>query len=345
MANAASAEPASNSLPEVLVTFPGYELDGTKNGAALRAAGFAPRLEPRLGERTPAELSRLLGDAVAAIVSTDPFDAQVLAAAPHLRVIARLGVGVDSIDLEAATRHGVVVTVTPGANEPTVADHAVALMLAALRRVCELDRGIRRGEWNRTGPHTPWLLTGATVGLVGYGRIGRLVAQRLRGFDVRLLACDLRAPEEVDVEHVELAELLATSDVVSLHTPLAPGTRGLIGRDALAAMRPEAVLVNTARGGVVDEEALAEALASGRLRAAALDVFAEEPPLNSPLRELPNVVLSPHNAGLSVQSLAEMSVRATASALDVLAGRVQPDLANPQVLDSDAFRERVMAGA
>jgi len=285
-----------------------------------------------------AELRRELArGAAGAIVSTDPFDADVLERCPELRVIARVGVGVDSIDLDAATARGVAVTITPGANEVTVADHAVALMLSALRRICMHDAAVRRGEWNRTGEHTAWLLTGKTVGLVGYGRTGRLVAERLRGFGVRLLVSDpAAAARDDEVELVELADLLAAADVVSLHVPLAPGTRGLIGAEQLALMRSHTVLVNTSRGGVVDELALAEALRTGRLRAAALDVFADEPPVGSPLLELPNVTLTPHVSGLSTDSIAEMTRRATASVIDVLAGRAPADLANPAVLRAGA---------
>ena len=234
---------------EVLVTWPDYAADAPGAGAALREAGLAVRLAPKLGHRSPDELRELARGAAGAIVSTDPFDADVLERCPELRVIARVGVGVDSIDLDAATARGVAVTITPGANEVTVADHAVALMLSALRRICMHDAAVRRGEWNRTGEHTAWLLTGKTVGLVGYGRTGRLVAERLRGFGVRLLVSDpAAAARDDEVELVELADLLAAADVVSLHVPLAPGTRGLIGAEQLALMRSHTVLVNTSRG-------------------------------------------------------------------------------------------------
>jgi len=319
---------------KVVITWPDYDVAHEQLGGALQRAGLAIRLAPKRGARTPAELRGVLGQAAAAIVSTDPFDAATFAAHPALRVVARVGVGTDSIDLEAATASGVAVTVTPGANDHTVADHAVALMLACLRRLVEHDAGVRRGTWQRTGAHTPWLLTGATVGLVGYGRIGRLVAERLHGFGARILGAD-PAPSVRDGEQVmELDELLSAADVVSLHAPLLPSTRYLIGAPELRRMRPTAILVNTARGAVVDEAALARALADGQLRGAGLDVFDHEPPdLDSPLLALPNVVLSPHVAGLSEQSIAVMLRRATASVLDVLAGRAPADLANPAVLD------------
>ena len=181
----------------------------------------------------------------------------------------------ESIDLAAATEAGVVVATTPGANRDATADHALALILASLRRVVEHDSSVRRGEWRRAGDLTPWELHGATVGLVGYGSIGQAVARRLRGFDVELLICD-PAADGGDAS-VSLPELLRRSDVVSLHLPLTQDNRHLIGRDELALMRPTSVLVNTSRGGLVDEMALVDALSSGRLRAAALDVFDREP--------------------------------------------------------------------
>lgn len=316
----------------VLITWPDYDLADSELGGALTASGLSPRIAPKLGTRSAPELSKLVADAVGAIVSTDPFDVGVLSAAHALRVIARVGVGVDSIDLDAATSNGVVVTVTPGANEPTVADHAVAMMLGVLRRLVEHDAGVRAGAWNRTGAHTPSTLSGATVGLVGYGRTGRFVAQRLRGFDVRLLANDPAASHDDVAELVPLDVLLATSDVVSLHLPLLSATRCLIGARELSLMRPEAILVNTSRGGIVDEIALIDALERRRIAGAALDVFEHEPPRASRLLELPNVLLSPHIAGLSGRSVHEMTCRATASVLDVLAGRVPKHVANPDVL-------------
>jgi phosphoglycerate dehydrogenase-like enzyme len=324
-------------MRQVVVTWPDYDADGDLMGLALAREGLTVRLAPKLGARSPLEVRALVQNAVGAIVSTDPFDAGVLANSPALRVIARVGVGLDSIDLDAATAHGVAVTVTPGVNEATVADHTIALMLAALRRICEQDAAVRRGEWNRTGEHAAWLLSGGTVGLVGFGHIGRIVAERLRGFDVRVLVNDLVEPRDAGVEPVSLDTLLAASDVVSLHVPLLPTTRGLIGARELALMPPGAILVNTARGPVVDEDALVDALESGRLRAAALDVFADEPPLRSRLLGLPNVVLSPHIAGLSTTSVRDMTRRATTSVIDVLRGRPPAHLANPDVLRHAVF--------
>lgn len=312
----------------VLVTWIGFEPDGSRTGARLQAAGLRVVLAPKNGGRDAAEVGRLAAGSVAAIVSTDPFDRAVFRSAPDLRVVARVGVGTDSIDLEAATEAGVVVTTTPGVNRETAADHALAMILAALRRVIEHDASVRRGEWRRAGDLTPWDLHGTTVGLVGYGAIGRAVGQRLAGFRARVLTCDPAEPETVP-----LADLLAHADVVSLHLPLAESTRNLIGAAELALMPPHAVLVNTSRGGLVDEPALVDALRAGGIRAAALDVFADEPRLASGLATLPNVVLTPHIGGLSERSIALMTERATDHVLAVLAGRPERDgIANPAVL-------------
>jgi phosphoglycerate dehydrogenase-like enzyme len=314
----------------VLVTWMGFEPDGASTGARLRAAGLRVVLAPKDGERGAAEVARLVAGSVAAIVSTDPFDGTVFRAAPALRVVARVGVGTDSIDLAAATAAGVVVTTTPGANRETAADHALAMILAALRRVVEHDASVRRGEWRRGGDLTPWDLHGTTVGLVGYGEIGRAVGRRVAGFGARVLACDPAL-----ANGVPLATVLERADVVSLHVPLTAATRNLIGAAELARMPAHAVLVNTSRGGLVDEPALVEALRAGTIRAAALDVFADEPRLTPGLADLESVVLTPHIGGLSERSIARMTERATDQVLAVLAG--SPDrhcVANPEVLAS-----------
>jgi phosphoglycerate dehydrogenase-like enzyme len=314
----------------VLVTWPDYDRTGA--GRRLTAAGCVLRLAPKVADRTPADMIGLLGGVSAAIVSTDPFDADVLASASALRVIARIGVGTDSIDMDVATRRGIAVCTTPGANASSTADHAVALMLAALRRVPEYDAGIRAARWTRTGDATPWELNRATVGLVGLGAIGRLVRRRLSGFRTHVLVCDPAATPEPGTEVVELDELLRRSDIVSLHLPLTGGTRHMIDRRRLALMRPDAVLVNTARGGLVDEDALVEALEAGHLRAAALDVFEREPPTQRRLLALRNVILTPHVGGVSERSVQEMTRRATDAVVDVLAGRTPANLANPEAL-------------
>jgi phosphoglycerate dehydrogenase-like enzyme len=318
---------------EVLVTWPSYDAAGAATGALLAAAGLHVRLAPKTGARSAAEVARLAERAVAAIVSTDPFDRTVFAAAPRLLVIARIGVGTDSIDLDAATDEGVIVTVTPGANRETAADHAVAMILAALRRIVEHDASVRRGEWRRGEALTPWDVHGTVVGLVGYGGIGRAVARRLQGFGVDLLVADPAVGEVPGAHSTSLEDLLRRADVVSLHLPLDAATEGMIGAAELACMRPQTILVNTSRGRLVDETALAGALAGGRLRAAALDVFADEPAVPRALLELRNVTLTPHIGGLSDRSIERMAEMATASVLAALDGTIDAAVvANPAVL-------------
>ena len=323
------------SAGEVLVTFPGFDVDDPETAGVLRDAGLDIRFAPKHGARTPSELRELTSDAVGAIASTDPFDRSVLESASRLRVIARTGVGTDSIDLEAATENGIVVATTPGLNEETAADHTMALILGAVRRLVEHDASMRRGEWDRGGALTAWDLHGATVGIVGLGVIGRAVAKRLQGFDVTVIASDpvVTAGSVPDVTMVELDELLDSAEVITLHVPKLASTSALIGREELARMRPDAILVNAARGGVVDEDALVDALSAGRIRMAALDVFELEPPVASKLLELPNVILTPHIAGISVEAMRSMARLATKSVVGVLEGRPPQSIVNPEALE------------
>jgi D-3-phosphoglycerate dehydrogenase len=323
---------ALSSSGVVVVTFQGFDPEDDESAGVLAAADLDVRFAPKTGPRSPAEVAMLMSDAVAGVVSTDPFERSVFDACPRLRVLARVGVGVDSIDLDAATEAGVVVTTTPGANDQAVADHTLALILAAVRRVVEADASVRRGEWRRGRDDCGWELHGRTVGIVGLGAIGQAVARRVRGFDCVVLAYDV-VPRSVDgVEMVPLAELLERSEIVTVHVPLLEETRGLIGRAEMDLLRPEAIVVNAARGGVVDENALVEALTSGHIRGAALDVFVEEPPAGSPLLALPNVVLSPHVAGLSVDSMQRMLRLAARSVVSVLAGDEPRGIVNPLAL-------------
>jgi phosphoglycerate dehydrogenase-like enzyme len=315
----------AGGAPTVVVTYPGFDEGDERTAGALRAAGLSVTFAPRVSERTPAEVIVLMRDAVAGIVSTDPFDRAVLAACPGLRALARVGVGVDTIDLAAATEAGVVVTITPGVNGETVADHTLALMLACVRRVVENDASVRRGEWDRGGRHLGTALSGASVGLIGLGAIGRAVARRMLGYAL--------AEVELDgVTRVSLPALLRESDIVSLHVPLSEVTYELIGEAELALLRPTAILVNTARGRLVSEAALVAALREGRLAGAGIDVFEHEPPSGSPLLSLPQVVLSPHIGGIGAGAQQAMLEMATAAVLDVLSGREPGGIVNPEAL-------------
>jgi phosphoglycerate dehydrogenase-like enzyme len=255
------------------------------------------------------------------IAGSEPYNTRVFSAAPQLRVISRSGVGSDAIVLDDACRHGVIVTITPGTNHDAVAETTMALLLALARSVIQLDRDVRAGRWPRD-PLQP--VRGKTLGIVGLGRIGQSVAVRASGFGVRILATekypDARFVATHGIELVDLNTLLAQSDYVTLHVPLSNETRGLINQAAIAQMKPGAILINTARGGLVVERDLLAALRSGKLAGAGLDVFEVEPAVANPLLELPNVVASPHVAGVDTQSLAEMATLAAQNIIDLSSG-------------------------
>ncbi|OGO38820.1 MAG: hypothetical protein A2W35_17515 [Chloroflexi bacterium RBG_16_57_11] len=282
------------------------------------------------------ELKPLVRDCDGFIAGLDEIDASVLEAGKQLKVIARYGVGVDRVDLQAATRLGIVVTNTPGANSGAVAELTVALILALARHLCQANQATHRGEWPRI---TGIGLQQKTIGLVGFGRIGREVAIRLKAFSPQVLAYDPNlAPEEIAryaVEPVTLEALLARADFVSLHAPVVPSTRNMVNSQFLSVMKPGAFLVNTARGELVDEEALIEALQSGRLQGAALDCFRKEPPdQNHPLLQLPQVILSPHSGSHTDQAVFQMGQMALKDCLAVLSGERPEYVVNPEVYSS-----------
>jgi D-3-phosphoglycerate dehydrogenase len=231
------------------------------------------------------------------VVGLQPLSAATFEAAPRLRYVLRIGTGTDNIDLDAAAARGVTVEALPGLNAPAVAEYAFGLMLAAARRIPEADRSMRAGEWTRfPGRH----LGGRTLGLIGYGEIARLMVPKARGFDMDVITYRRSAAPDTDgVRQVGLTELLRQSDFISVHVPLTVQTRSMIGRREFELMRDGVVLVNTARGAVVDERELYRALVSGKVAACGLDAFENEPPGDSPLLTLPNVVASPHNGGYS----------------------------------------------
>ncbi len=317
--------------PTVLVGQPGPYRD------ILESAGLDvvfPAAGAQLFE--PAMLPKHLRDIDAVLASMEPFNADVLADC-RLRVIARMGVGYDAIDVQAATRRGVAVTITPGTNEDSVAEHTMALLLGVMRGFPGRDQEVRNGRWRR-GPLPR--LAGKTIGLVGLGRIGKAVAWRARGLGLKVIACDPIPDHQYahanSVRLVSFDELLAEADIVSLHLPCSPETVDLINADTLARMKRGAVLINTARGGLVDEAALFEALSDGRLFGTGLDVFKTEPlPVDSPLLTLGNLLLAPHMAGLDHESEVAMSSLAAQCIADLYQGR-WPDgcVVNPVVRES-----------
>jgi phosphoglycerate dehydrogenase-like enzyme len=262
-----------------------------------------------------------------------PYTARVLDAHPALRVIARVGVGYDAVDVPAATARGVAVTIAPGTNQDAVAEHTFSLMLGLAKSLVPGHLGTRSGGWPR-GVTLP--LRGRTLGLAGLGRIGKAVALRGKAFGMRLLAYDPVPDTAFAAAHgvalVPLERLLAESDYLSLHLPLTAESRHLINKDTLARMKPGAFLINTARGGLVREADLLEALQLGRLAGVGLDVFEQEPPGLQPLFELPNVLLSPHAAGSDTQSLADMAQSAAEAVVALSRGQWPAEkIVNPEV--------------
>jgi D-3-phosphoglycerate dehydrogenase len=271
----------------------------------LKSAGFVFREVSRsLDLRKNDQLISALTEADSVIAGAEPYPRNVIEALPKLRAIARSGVGYDAIDLAACDRAGIAVLVTPGVNHHSVAEHLFALLFGVARDFPMADRRVRDGKWKRTnGPR----VMGTTLGLVGLGRIGQAVATRAIGVGMKVVAYEpYPSPEFLakwPVELLSLDDLLARSDYVSLHSPLTPQTRHLMNATTLARMKPGSVLLNTARGGLVDEAALAEALRSGHLRAAGLDVFETEPlPLDSPLLKFDNILFAGHTAGMDNES-------------------------------------------
>lgn len=290
-------------------------------------AGLPPNLRARLPQAEG--LFTLL---------TDPVDEALLAAAPRLKVVSNMAVGVNNIDLNACTRRGIPVGHTPGVLTDATADLTMALLLAAARRLPEAAHDARAGRWTTWSP-TGWLgtdLQGRTLGIVGLGAIGQAVAERARAFGLRVVYTSrTRKPEaehRLGATFLTLDELLARSDFVSLHVPLTPQTRGLIDAEALRRMKPTAILVNTARGAVVDSEALLQALRQGWIRAAALDVTDPEPlPPEHPLYALPNCLITPHIGSATEDTRRRMAERACENLLAGLRGERLPYCANPEV--------------
>jgi D-3-phosphoglycerate dehydrogenase len=302
----------------------------------LRQAGW------KIVLTTKETLNAEIADADALIVrSATQVTSELLERAARLRVVGRAGVGVDNIDLEEATRRGVLVMSTPGGNAVSVAEHTFALLLALARQVPRLDKAIHEGRWEKSSAAGSEL-RGKTLGLIGLGRIGSEVAVRADAFDMRVLGYDPyiseAAAREVQVELVPLEKLLAESDFVSLHTALSPATQNLINAATIKKMKNGARLVNTARGELIDEAALAEGLSSGKLAGAALDVFVEEPPKNSPLVGLPNVIATPHVAGSTAEAQEEVGTQIAVQVRDYLADGLIRNAVNLPALSADQYR-------
>jgi glyoxylate reductase len=284
-----SAPPSPKPVLYQVRALPGGHFDRLKALFELRGGGPTPPARPAL-----LEAAREAEVLVTSYI--DRVDEPLLAGLPRLRHLASYGVGVDHIDLEACRRRRLLVTNTPGVVTEATAEHTIALLLAAARRIAEGDRLIRRGGWTAVEPSLLLgsSLDGKLLGLVGFGRIGQAVARRATGLGLRIAYTSPRPVPFPGARHLPLEQLLAEADVVSLHVPRTPATEGLLSRERLALLKPGAIVINTARGAVVDDAALAEALRSGRLAAAGLDVFRDEPRVPAAYLDLENVVLTPH---------------------------------------------------
>ncbi len=270
-------------------------------------------------------------------VITDRVDGALLDLAPGLRIVSNMGVGFDNIDVQAATSRGVMVANTPGVLTETTADLAWALLMAASRRVVEGDKLVRNGGWKVWSPlfMCGQDVYGATLGIVGLGRIGLAVARRAKGFGMKVIyykrTRDLEAEKELGIEYVSMENLLTQSDFISIHCPLNPDTRNLFGDKEFEMMKPSAILVNTARGGVIDEEALYRALRNGKIWAAGLDVFQVEPLFpEHPLLTLDNVVINPHVGSATIATRFKMAMRAAQNLVQAVTGQVPTYLVNPE---------------
>ena len=296
--------------------------------------------ELRLAEGpTPDAILRAARSADAILVTYAKITADIIQQLTRCRIISRFGIGVDNVDLDAATAKGIVVTKVPDYCVDEVSDHAMALLLAAVRKIPFSDARVHGGEWKMPSVVPIHRLRGTTLGLVGFGRIPQLVAPKARAFGMRVLASDPFVPapvmEAAGVEPVTFDQLVERSDYISIHAPLTPQTRHLFDAGVFRRMKPTAYLVNTARGPLVDEAALVEALTAGRIAGAALDVVEQEPPApGSPLLACRNLILTPHTGFYSDESLVELQTKAAEEVVRVLGGQSPRNPVNPEVLTS-----------
>ncbi|WP_406676971.1 phosphoglycerate dehydrogenase [Moorella sp. ACPs] len=314
---------------KVVVTPRSFGATSSRPLDMLREKGYEVVLNSQGRPLKQEELLKLAADADGLLVGIDEVSRQVIEGSPNLKAISKYGVGVDNIDLQAARERGIIVTNTPGVNTEAVADLAVALMLCAARQVVAADHSIRKGEWKKFMGVS---LFKKTVGILGTGQIGRAVARRLKGFEADLLLYDIARDEEfaaaIGGRYAGLEEILQEADFVSVHLPLLPATRNLIGEAELRLMKTGAVIVNTARGGIIDETALVKALREKWIRGAALDTFSVEPLANEELRKLPNVVLTPHIGAYTEEAVLMMGMQAARNLIDALEGRRPENIVN-----------------
>ena len=307
-------------MEKILTTPRSYGKNMPELFEQLEAAGYEVVRNTTGGILEKDPMKAMIADCAGVIVGVDPLDAEVLACAPKLRAISKYGVGVDNIDLDYCQAHGIKVSRAVGANSEAVADYAMALMLAVARKVPMIDRKCRTMDW---GKITTRDVSHARLGLFGLGAIGKFVAKRAQGFGMKVMAYDPYWPEafarENNIERADAETIFKNADFISLHLPLMPETEGFVGEKELSMMKPDAILINTARGGLVDEKALLKALQENRIYGAGLDAFAHEPPEDDAWFSLDNVVLGSHCAASTVGATRNMGRIATENLLKDLA--------------------------
>ncbi len=268
------------------------------------------------------EMLKLIKDVDGIIIGIDGLSAEIIEEANELKVISKYGIGLDNIDINMATNKKIVVTNTPTANVDAVADLTFGLILSLARRVPEADRKTKSAKWGKIIGKSVWE---KTIGIIGLGKIGRQVVKRAKGFEMNILAFDIvkdkKFAQKYGIKYVNLEKLLRKSDYITIHSPLNDATQNMISYEELEKMKKDAFLINTSRGGIVDEEALYDALRNNKLRGAALDVYKNEPLQESPLKELDNVIMTPHIGAYTEEAIENMSIQAAQNLIDVLEGR------------------------
>jgi len=309
----------------------GYFAAGPVN--FLKSLGYEVDLVPQGKKLSEEEMIRSVKDYDAIIAGIMPISGPIIKAAPKLRIIAQHGVGVNHIDVKAASEKGIVVTNAPGGNSDAVADLTMGLFISLARRIPYADRLVRNGQW---APIVGNQVSGKVLGIVGLGQIGKKVAQRGVGFNMKVLAYDVFKDYEFakkwGIQYLSLDDVLAQADYISMHVPLSPETNKLIGERELRLMKKDACLVNVARGTIMDEESLYRVLKEGRIKGAALDVFSNEPPTGNPLLTLDNVIVTPHMGGYTIETLEEVGMICAKNIVEVMNGRPPQFVVNSEVL-------------
>lgn len=309
---------------KILIAKPNYRKYSPTGYQMLLDKGYELVTTPLDRDYFLEELLPMIGDIDGCIANCEPWGEEAMNAAPKVRILARYGTGMNSVDVEAAKRHGIMVTNCPGVNANSVAEHIIMLMLAAIRDLPRQNSMTRGGQWKNLNFHE---VTGKTVGILGFGYIGKLVAKKLTGFDCRTIACDVvqdkETAEKYGVEFKSFEDLMRESDIICILVPLLPSTQNMINRESLKLCKRGVIFVTDARGEVVDEEAMYEALTGGQVRFFASDVFVHEPatPENTPLLTLPNVIATSHNGAESYENLENCGIMTAQQIIDALEGR------------------------